>query len=452
MVSSDASVILPALNECANLLALVPRILAIEGVREVIIVDDASTDPTQTEWTARAKMSGGRVRYLRNANRLGLACSTLQGLRAARAPFAIVRDSDLNHDPRAIAGLLRLVAEGAQFGVASRYCHGRLPVGRLNDLFSILLSRFLKLRFGRISDWTYGYYILDRSLLNQVSLGWVFRGRGEYTLRLYETLLRDRNLVMGEVPTRVKGRGDGKSTTRLWKHGLAYVNAYFDSLVAGEVETALARTLAQWEKSGPALAGAGHSALGARARLALMDKVAVQAPVVDLACGNGAFTAAWLPAQVVVDGIERNAVFAQHARTHPYRRVFHSALPALPDGLDSYRTLLCCELLQYVRWEDLGTFFRAVKSVAASDARLYCLVPLRSSFLHRLRRQLRLGKADYLAAHDLPLLAAAAQEGGWQPKRAWATPYGLRRVHSAAFHAPSSWHVHCLVEFEPLSN
>lgn len=233
MGSIEVSVILPALNECENLLVLVPKLLALKGVSEVIIVDDNSADATRSEWERRSRLSGGRVRYLRNPLRLGLACSILQGIRAARSSHVIVRDSDLNHDLMAVTALIKAAGQGAQLAMASRYAQGRLPIQRWNDLFSVILNRWLKFSVGRISDWTFGYFIVEKSLLSRISLGWVFRGRGEYSIRLYRALLQIPDLRVAEFPTQVNARGAGFGTTRIWRHGFAYLRAWWEKSSPG---------------------------------------------------------------------------------------------------------------------------------------------------------------------------------------------------------------------------
>jgi glycosyltransferase involved in cell wall biosynthesis len=416
LASIEASVVLPALNENANLLVLVPKLLALDGISEVVIIDDGSTDGTQVEWKRRSKIAGGRVRYLRNPMRLGLACSTLQGVRAAKCSHVIVRDSDLNHDLRTIPELLKAARSGAQLCIASRYVHGRLPVGRWNDVFSIVLNRFLKLRFGHISDWTYGYYILDRSLMNGLTLDWVFRGRGEYTLRLYESLLQREQLRVLEVPTRVRERGEGQSSTRLLRHGSAYFHAYLDSVHFADNEDQ-ARPVRSIELG----------RFGRRARSALIEKLSLQEPVLIVTAKGRAQDLTWLPPLV---NSESYVMGESHTTSS-----------------GSYRTIFCGDLIQQLRWEDLISFFASMRRMASNDGKLYCLFPTQDSRFHRARRFFGLGDSRGSTARDLGVVSAAAQECGWYPVQGWGCAFGRKGVRAAEFHEHSPWHAHCLLEF-----
>ena len=82
----DASVlvIVPTYNERENLGVLVPRLLAIEGLR-VLIVDDGSPDGTGAEADRLATASGGRLTVMHRTGPRGLGRSYVDGMQAARA-------------------------------------------------------------------------------------------------------------------------------------------------------------------------------------------------------------------------------------------------------------------------------------------------------------------------------------------------------------------------------
>lgn len=454
MPKVEVSVVLPALNEAANLRVLVPQLFALSGVAEVIVVDDASHDDSLVVCSELAHSYPGRFRSLRNHVRLGLACSTLQGLKAAQSRYAIVRDSDLNHDLGTIPLLVEAAENGARLALGSRYLEGRKLVGRVNDLFSIALSAFLFRLFGKISDWTYGYYLLDCRLLEELPVGWIFQGRGEYTLRLYRTLLGRPGFCVKEVPTLVEPRGNGLSTTRVFRHGLAYLLAARELVpLPSRTHSYLDTTVDGWLSAGAGHAGSGHGSLGARARAALTKKIA-SAPrlaVLDLGCGNGAFTRSWLPEQIAVDGIDRNARALAMAVERGYRRALPAQLPELPPEIhgENYGGILCFEVLQYLRWEDLIRLFANCRDLAEADARLFCLVPNRNSLLHRLRRAVFPSHVDYRMSHDLALLCAAAESAGWRTVSAWGAMHGRAKAGVLRVHQPAFWHSLALLEFAP---
>jgi dolichol-phosphate mannosyltransferase len=115
----------PTFNERENIAVLVPRLLAIAGVR-VLIVDDGSPDGTGTEAERLAAVSAGRLTVMHRTGPRGLGRSYVDGMRAAvqtTATYVCQMDADLSHDPDDLARLLAAGA-GADLVIGSRYVPG----------------------------------------------------------------------------------------------------------------------------------------------------------------------------------------------------------------------------------------------------------------------------------------------------------------------------------------
>lgn len=429
-ISSGVSVLLPAWNEGENLPRLAEAILGYAGVSELIVVDDASSDDTFSLWQSASVSRDARVRFLRNPQRLGLACSILQALRLATKDLVLVRDSDWNHDVETFPALLAAVEAGANVAIASRYERG-VRVGRWNDVLSIFLSRVLSFGGRGITDWTYGYFLIRRELLAESPVGWIFRGRGEYSVRLYRWLLKNfAGLKVASVPTEVQARGAGQSSTRPFRHGMAYLATFLESL-PGQRESAadILDALKEWRRKGQGAAACGHSGPGLRSRLALLEKEmgSVRGPVLDLGCGNGAFTSLALAGNsALIDGIDLSPELLAEASSS-YRQVAAGDLrQGLPSALagQRYAGIFCFEVIQYLSWAELCCLFREAKKHSGPGAYFLCLFPHRAGFWHRVRHSLGLGREDYLSSHDSSLLVAAAQEAGWRWSRGWSCSYG----------------------------
>ena len=99
--------VVPALNEARRVAATVHALRAIEGVGEVIVVDDGSTDDT----AMLAKRAGARVLRLGRSRGKGNALS--HGIaNAGPAEVYLLVDADLGDSARALRALLEPVMAG----------------------------------------------------------------------------------------------------------------------------------------------------------------------------------------------------------------------------------------------------------------------------------------------------------------------------------------------------
>ncbi len=122
----ELAIVLPTLNERANLAPLVARLdAALAGIAwEAIFVDDNSADGTSDE--ARALSLGNpRIRVIQRIGRRGLASAAIEGMLATAAPVVAVMDADHQHDPKLLPAMLAAVSGGScDVAVASRFVEG----------------------------------------------------------------------------------------------------------------------------------------------------------------------------------------------------------------------------------------------------------------------------------------------------------------------------------------
>jgi glycosyltransferase involved in cell wall biosynthesis len=109
------SVIVPVYNERETLAEIARRIRAVDldslGLRkEIILVDDGSTDGTRDLLPGLAELPGVRILLLPH-NR-GKGAAVRAGVERAHGDLILVQDADLEYDPRDYPILLRPILEG----------------------------------------------------------------------------------------------------------------------------------------------------------------------------------------------------------------------------------------------------------------------------------------------------------------------------------------------------
>jgi glycosyltransferase involved in cell wall biosynthesis len=123
---SDLSILMPVYNERRTIGQAIERVLAVELPvdRELVIVDDGSTDGTR-EWLTAEEWSDDVRVILRDEN-AGKGAAVRTGLAQARGTYATILDADLEYDPADLPALLEPILAGeaeAVYGVRGFQAH-----------------------------------------------------------------------------------------------------------------------------------------------------------------------------------------------------------------------------------------------------------------------------------------------------------------------------------------
>lgn len=210
------SIIIPAFNEVAFLPEVIRRVRETPYDKEIIIVDDGSTDGT-SEYLNSLKETD--VKVILHKENIGKGAAVRSGLAISTGDVIIVQDADLEYDPKDYPVLLGPIIDGkADVVFGSRFLGGPHRVLFFwhsvgNFLITIISNMLTDLN---LTDMETGYKVFRREVFNHISIeSDRFGFEPEITSKVAKKGFR-----IYEVPISYSGRGyqEGKKIT--WKDGI----------------------------------------------------------------------------------------------------------------------------------------------------------------------------------------------------------------------------------------
>jgi glycosyltransferase involved in cell wall biosynthesis len=243
------SVVIPVFNECATLGRVVAATAtALPGVgKEIVIVDDASTDGTRDWLKQRFPADGGRfcarqlacedaaagidghsdnlpdveIRVIFHDRNRGKGGALQTGFAAATGDVVVIQDADLEYDPRDWQGMYHLIAErkvadvvfGSRFyGMAHRslYYHHYLANRLISVVFNLLFNQML-------TDIEVCYKMMTREVMQSLNLSCCDFG---VEIEISAKIARRRRWRIYEVGVSYFGRTYAEGKKIDWRDGL----------------------------------------------------------------------------------------------------------------------------------------------------------------------------------------------------------------------------------------
>jgi glycosyltransferase involved in cell wall biosynthesis len=219
------SFLVPAYNEAATIAELLQRVSNLELEKQIVVVDDGSTDGTG-ELAEQWRNGRADVIVIRQENR-GKGAAIRAAIPYADGDIAVIQDADLEYDPGDVPQLI----EPIERGVADVVFGSRLSGGRPQRAYlfwHLVGNRFLSLLTNilyntTLSDMETGYKAFRIDVLRSLELRQNdFAIEPEITAKVCKRKLR-----VYELPIAYYGRtyAEGKKIT--WRDGFKAIRVLF---------------------------------------------------------------------------------------------------------------------------------------------------------------------------------------------------------------------------------
>jgi len=212
------SVVIPVYNEKKTLSELICRVEAVKLEKEIIIVDDASTDGTRDLLKKYEEQERFKVIY--QSKNAGKGSALRAGFDKAEGEIIIVQDADLEYNPKEYPLLVEPILDGrADVVYGSRFLGGTHRVFFFwhyvgNKVLTTLSNMCTNLC---LTDMETGYKVFRRTVLDSFILKCNrFGFEPEFTSKVARHAFR-----VYEVPISYSGRGYEEGKKINWKDGVA---------------------------------------------------------------------------------------------------------------------------------------------------------------------------------------------------------------------------------------
>ena len=151
---NSVSIVIPAKNESGGLNKLLPDLVKLEEVREIIVVDDGSTDDT-----AEVCRKHG-VRLVRHPYSKGNGAAIKTGASSANGQIIVFMDADGQHNAIDVVRLINHYQTGYAMVVGARSNQSQASVARLAA--NTMYNRMASMMVGhKVEDLTSGFRIVN---------------------------------------------------------------------------------------------------------------------------------------------------------------------------------------------------------------------------------------------------------------------------------------------------
>lgn len=222
---SKLSIIIPAYNEARTIHLILNKISKVQLVnsivKEVVIVNDCSTDETKLAVEQYMKQSDLQIAFYNHEVNRGKGAALHTGIKKATGDLVIIQDADLEYDPEEYNVLLKPVLDGfADVVYGSRFMGGNAhrilffwhSIG--NKFLTTISNMFTNLN---LTDMETCYKLFKREIIQSVNLK---ETRFGFEPEVTAKISRKPDIRIYEVGISYYGRTYAEGKKINWKDGL----------------------------------------------------------------------------------------------------------------------------------------------------------------------------------------------------------------------------------------
>lgn len=222
--SVQLSVIVPVYNEAATIGQVLAKLIHQSEVKQIVVVNDGSTDQTKQKVEAFIKslsqVQRQQIEFFTKRNG-GKGTAIRFGLTKVKHPFVLIQDADLEYDPEDIPAMLDPIQKGrVEIVYGSRFIGPHLNLLFWHRLGNSFLNFLVNILYNTtLSDMETCYKLIPTQLLRSLDLkSQSFEIEPEITCKLLK-----RGHKIFEVPISYVGRDFSQGKKITWKDGFGAV-------------------------------------------------------------------------------------------------------------------------------------------------------------------------------------------------------------------------------------
>lgn len=214
------SVVMPVYNEVRTLIMIIDRVRAIDIRKEIVLVDDGSTDGTRDLLREKVEGHYPDVRVFYHDRNRGKGAAVRTAIEKCEGDYIIIQDADLEYDPAEYPALLAPILDGrADVVFGSRFLGGGAHRVHLfwhkvaNNVLTTLSNMMTNLN---LTDMEVCYKVFKSEVIKSIKLK---SNRFEFEPEITAKVAK-KHCRIYEVPISYSGRDYSEGKKIGWKDGV----------------------------------------------------------------------------------------------------------------------------------------------------------------------------------------------------------------------------------------